>query len=121
MPSQQRIEGLIERVETGEFLAAIAEYYAEDATMQENEQAPRAGREALLENERRVIAAFEKVRGRCVRPALVSGDTAVIHWVFEFTARDGRAIRLDELALQRWQGDRIAEERFYYDPIQMNP
>jgi hypothetical protein len=45
----------------------------------------------------------------------------VIHWVFEFTARDGAAIRLDELALQRWQGDRIAQERFYYDPIQMRP
>lgn len=121
MPSPQRIEGLIERVESGEFLAAIEEYYAEDAAMQENEQAPRAGRDALLANERRVIGAFEKVRAHCVRPVLVSGDTAVIHWVFEFTARDGKAIRLDELALQRWQGDRIAHERFYYDPIQMTP
>jgi ketosteroid isomerase-like protein len=121
MPSQKRIEGLIERVESGEFLAAIEEYYAEDAAMQENEQAPRTGREALLANERNVLRAFEKVHGRCVRPALVSGDTAVIHWVFEFTTREGKAIRLDELALQRWQGDRIAEERFYYDPVQMAP
>jgi ketosteroid isomerase-like protein len=121
MPSQERIEGLIERVERGEFLAAIEEYYGEDATMQENEQTPRAGREALLANERNVLRAFEKVRGHCVRPVLVSGDTAVIRWVFEFTARDGAAIRLDELALQRWQGDRIAEERFYYDPVQMRP
>lgn len=121
MPSQKRIEGLIERVESGEYLAAIEAYYAEDATMQENEQAPRVGREALLANERNVLGAFEKVQGRCVRPALVSDDTAVIHWVFEFTTRDGRSIRLDEMALQRWQGDRIAEERFYYDPVQMRP
>ena len=89
--------------------------------MQENEQAPRVGREALLANERNVLGAFEKVQGRCVRPAIVSGDTAVIHWVFEFTTRDGRSIRLDELALQRWSGDRIAEERFFYDPVQLQP
>jgi hypothetical protein len=25
---------------------------------------------------------------------------------------------IDELAYQRWDGDRIAEERFYYDPVQ---
>ena len=121
MPSPQRIEGLIGRVESGEYLAAIEEYYTEDAAMQENEQAPRVGREALLANERNVLRAFEKVTGRCVRPVLVSNDTAVIHWVFEFATRDGGAIRLDELALQRWDGDRIAEERFYYDPVQMRP
>lgn len=27
----------------------------------------------------------------------------------------------DELALQRWRGDRVAEERFYYDPTQLSP
>jgi hypothetical protein len=26
---------------------------------------------------------------------------------------------MDELALQRWRGDRIVEERFYYDPAQL--
>ena len=26
---------------------------------------------------------------------------------------------LEELAHQRWRGDRIAEERFYYDPAQL--
>jgi hypothetical protein len=31
----------------------------------------------------------------------------------------GRTRRLDELARQRWQGDRIVEERFYYDPAQL--
>jgi hypothetical protein len=119
MPSQKRIEGLIERVESGEFLAAIEEYYAADATMQENQQAPRVGREALLANERRVLAAFEKVQARCVRPIFAQGDHVVIHWLFEFATAEGKAIRLEELARQRWRRDRIAEERFYYDPVQL--
>jgi len=121
MPTAERIEAFLARVERSEFLEAIAEFYSEDATMQENGEPPRVGREALLANERRVIAAFEKMRARCVRPVFVEGDQVVIRWLFEFSAADGREIRLEELALQRWQGDRIAEERFYYDPAQLRP
>jgi len=28
---------------------------------------------------------------------------------------------MEELALQRWEGDRIAQERFFYDPRQVRP
>jgi len=28
-------------------------------------------------------------------------------------------MRIEELAHQRWQGEKIAEERFYFDPSQM--
>ncbi len=28
-------------------------------------------------------------------------------------------MQMDELAYQRWDGNKIAEERFYYDPKQM--
>ena len=121
MPSAERIEGLIASVEAGEFVEAIEAYYAEDATMQENGQPPRVGREALVANERQVLAAFDKTRARCVQPVFTSGDQVVIRWLFEFSTGDGRAIRLEELALQRWHGDRIAEERFFYDPVQLRP
>jgi len=35
------------------------------------------------------------------------------------TARDGKTCRLDEVALQKWSGERIVEEQFYYDPAQL--
>jgi hypothetical protein len=28
---------------------------------------------------------------------------------------------MEELAYQRWEGERIAEERFFYDPAQLIP
>ena len=43
----------------------------------------------------------------------------MIKWVFEMTLADGTTRRLEELALQRWQGDRIVAEQFFYDPAQM--
>jgi hypothetical protein len=45
----------------------------------------------------------------------------VIRWIFEFTYPDGSRMRIEELAYQRWEGERIAEERFFYDPAQLKP
>ncbi len=52
---------------------------------------------------------------------LVDGDQVVIHWRFDMTGHDGVTRRLDELALQQWRGDRIASERFFYDPASIAP
>jgi hypothetical protein len=49
----------------------------------------------------------------------VSYSHVVIHWIFEFVRADGQVVRIEELAHQRWAGDKMAEERFYYDPAQM--
>jgi ketosteroid isomerase-like protein len=116
MPSPDRVRDLIALVERGEFVAAIEEFYAEDATMQENSLPPRRGKARLVEHERAVLAAFASARTLPVEAWLVDGDRAAIHWVFEFTRHDGTVVRFDEVALQRWRGDHIVEEHFFYDP-----
>lgn len=119
MPTKQTIEGLISLVEKGQFIEALETYYAEDATTTENMGEPRRGRELLIANERRVMAAFPTIRSRCVRPIFVDGDHAVIRWQFEFVPESGPGRCMDELAYQLWKEDRIVEERFFYDPAQM--
>jgi hypothetical protein len=52
---------------------------------------------------------------------LVDGDHVVLNWRFTFRPDEGPALSMEELAMQRWEGDRIAEERFFYDPRQMRP
>ena len=121
MPSRERVAALIARVEAGRFVEAIEEFYTEDATMQENGAPQRVGRDKLVAHERGVMAAFKEIRTLPVERWLVDGDRAVINWVFEFTRPDGSRFRMDELALQRWRGDRVVEERFYYDPAQLSP
>jgi ketosteroid isomerase-like protein len=121
MPSRERVAALIKRVEDGRYVEALQEFYADDATMQENGSAPRVGLQTLVKHERGVIAAFREIRTLPVRTWLVDGDDVVINWVFEFTRQNGTQFRMDELALQRWRGDRVAEERFYYDPSALKP
>jgi hypothetical protein len=121
MPAPATLEAFVARVEANDHVGAIEDYYTEDATMQENGAVPRAGRAALVANERRVLARARAVRSTCVRPVLVNGDIVVIRWIFEFDWLDGSRTRMEELAWQRWRGERIAEERFFYDPAQLVP
>lgn len=119
MPSRERVLALIRMVEEGKFVEAIREFYAADASMQENGEPPRVGRDRLIEHEWRMLQAHKEARTLPVDWFLVDGDRVVIHWVFEFTRLDGTSFRMDELAQQRWRGDRVAQERFYYDPAQL--
>jgi ketosteroid isomerase-like protein len=116
MPSRETVEALIAMVESNQHDAAIERFYTEDASMQDNGAPPRAGRELLIANERKILAAAKEVTSRCVRPVLIEGDTVVIHWIFDFAFRDGRTLHVDELAHQTWRGERIWRERFFYDP-----
>jgi hypothetical protein len=121
LPTREVLELFIARVEANAHVEAILEFYAEEASMQENQKPPRVGRDVLAEGERKVMARAKSVTSRCVRPVFVEGDRVVIRWVFEFTWLDGKHTRIEELACQRWEGDLIVEEQFFYDPIQFTP
>jgi hypothetical protein len=119
MPERKTVEAFLAQVEKGDYLGAIERWYLPDAWMQENCEAPRKGVPALLANERLVLAAFPTVRASLLGPVLIDGDRVAIPWRFEF-AREGTVRALEELALQTWRGERIAEERFFYDPKQLS-
>ncbi len=117
MPSRQTVQEFITLVEQAKYVEAIEQFYAPHASMQENSEPPRKGRDRLVAYERAVIAACSAMRTLPVESWLVDGDYVVIHWVFEFTRLSGKMMRIDELAHQRWEGDKIVEERFFYDPV----
>jgi hypothetical protein len=121
MPSTETLERFIARVESNAHAEACEEFYTASSTMQENQAPPRVGRDAHVANERKVMARAKSVESRCIRPVFVNGNRVVIRWVFRFDWGDGTATRMEELAYQRWEGERIAEETFFYDPAQRVP
>jgi hypothetical protein len=114
VPSRETVEAFIASVVGGDHVRAIADYYLENASMQENLQTPRQGRAHLMAHEARVLERT-KMHTHPNPLFLVDGDNVVINWIFDATGKDGITRRLNELALQRWEGDRIAEEKFVYD------
>jgi len=121
MPSAATLERFVARVEGGFHAEAIEEFYLDDGAIRENQAPPRVGRANLVAGERRTLARARSVQTTCVRPVLVAGDTVVIRWIFRFEWLDGTVTEMEELAYQRWQGERIAEEQFFYDPAQLKP
>lgn len=118
MPSQQALDAFVAMVLSNRHDEAIEMFYTPDSTMQENLDPPRKGRDANVARERAVMERATRIHSALEGPIFVSGDRVVIHWIFRFDFADGTHTTIDEIAYQRWDGDRIAEERFYYDPAQ---
>ena len=121
MPRRETLESFIAMVESGAHVRAIETFYAEDGSMQENLGPPRVGRSLLMAHEQKVLDATAAVRSTCVRPVFVDGDHVVIRWIFEFEKKDGRRLRMEELAYQTWRGEQLQHEQFFYDPAQLKP
>jgi hypothetical protein len=121
MPTAETLERFIACVEANAHVEACQDFYDVDSTMQENQSPPRVGRDAHVAAERKLMARVKSLKSQCVRPVFMNGDRVVIRWIFEFEWLDGSVTRMDELSYQRWDGERIAEETFYYDPAQRTP
>ena len=115
MPSRERVEAFLKEVVEGNHVKAIADFYHDDATMQENLGVPRRGKETLMAHEQAALNRIQRMHTHPVQTFLVDGDHVAIRWTFDRIDKAGTVRRLEEVALQRWRGDRIAEERFVYD------
>ena len=121
MPTRDRVQAFVAMVEAGEYVEAIRRFYTDDATMQENLGEIRSGRDALAAQEEAVLQGVRSITTRPESTFAIDGDRVIVHWVFDIVQADGRKFTLDELAYQTWRGDKIAQERFYYDPAQRKP
>lgn len=118
MPSREAVEAFVAQVLSGDHVGAIADWYADDASMQENQDPPRVGREALMEGERQMLARVQSVRTDLLSPVAVEGNRVAIHWRFTFTSPRGSVRSFEEIAWQEWRGEKIWREQFFYDPAQ---
>lgn len=119
MPDRATVEAFIAQVISGQHVEAIRDWYAQDASMQENQEPPRVGREVLMAGEAEMLSRMAKVETELLSPPVVDGDQVAIHWRFTFTsARRGTVRSFEEVAWQTWRGDKIWRERFFYDPAQ---
>jgi len=121
MPAKDRVEAFTAMVLSGRHDQAIADFYHPDASMQENQEPPRVGRDGLVAQERATMARFAEIGTELLEPPLIDGDRVVVRWRFTFRPAEGTVMAMEELALQRWSGDRIAQEQFFYDPRQLRP
>jgi hypothetical protein len=98
MPATETLERFIARVEQNDHAGAVEEFYLPDASLQENQSAPRIGRDTQIKRERDLLTKARTISSRCVRPVFISGDRVVIRWQFRFDWLDGTATQMEEIA-----------------------
>jgi hypothetical protein len=69
-------------------------------------------------DEEDALALVTSLKAACIRPVFFSGDFVVIRGVFEIQDKMGKTVRFEELVHQRWEGELMVEELFFYDPAQ---
>jgi hypothetical protein len=77
--------------------------------------------ERAIANKQRVFAKAKRAYSKYVRPVFVNGEFVVVRWIFGFDWLDGTYTQMEELAYQRWEGECIVEEKFFYDPARLTP
>ena len=114
MSIKQQVNDLVSLVEQGRMIEAIEKYYDEDVAMQENLGAPIVGLATNLERERAFYGSLRTLQFKAAS-ILVEGNRAVINWVFDYTAADGKQFHMDQIAVQTWRNGKLIHERFIYD------
>ena len=101
----------------GKALEAFEKYYHNDVEMVEATGEPRKGKEINRKFQLEFMGMIKEFHGSGVK-AITSNEkeavTIVEAWM-DVTYKDGRRTLMEEVAVQRWKGDQIIHERFYYN------
>jgi ketosteroid isomerase-like protein len=101
----------------GKSLDAFEKYYHKDVVMVEATGEARKGKEANRKFETEFMGMIKEMHGGGVR-AITSNEkeavTMVESWM-DVTMKDGKRSMMEEVAVQKWKGDQIIHERFYYN------
>ena len=114
------VHQLNEHIGTGKILEAMEAFYAENAQMQENKNAPCVGLTANIEREKQFLAQVKDFHAFGANAVGVDGGengtgTALVESYMEFTNQEDQKVRLEQVSVQKWENGKIVHERFYYD------
>lgn len=102
----------------GKTWEAFEKYYADDCTIIEMPTGEvRKGKEAQREAMNKWFGMVEEMHGSGVKSIAANEEDATTcceTW-FDITFKGGHRTKMEEVGVQKWRGDQIVEERFYYN------
>lgn len=113
---EERINDLNNMILQGQIMEAFEKYYAEEVTMQENEDELRIGKADNRIHEEAFSGNITEFRKAEVKNVIVSDNITVVEWDFDFTHKDWGIRNYTQVAVQRWnENGQIINEKFYYN------
>lgn len=114
MSLKKNVEALNSMILNGQILEAFDKYYSESVVMQENNEAPRVGKDINRQHEIDFLNNVAEFHGAEVLNLAVGDDATMVEWFMDVTFKEGGRTELRQVAVQTWDKDKIIKEKFYY-------
>jgi ketosteroid isomerase-like protein len=98
----------------GKAIEAFEKYYAEDVSMQENENPPTVGKAANREREQAFFSGVTEFRGATIHSVAVGDNVSMVESTMDYTHKDYGVRKATQVAVQKWKDGKIVHEKFYY-------
>lgn len=112
----EKATNLQEMIAQGKTMEAFEKYYHPEVRVIEPVGEPREGKEAQRAALYTWEESVQETHGAGCNAITANEETGVTTaetWV-DVTFKHGGRMKMEEVAVQKWQGDQIIEERFYY-------
>ena len=113
----KKVEEMYNMINSGQMMDAFEKYYAENVVMEEPMTGRREGKAANREFEKNWADSIAEYHGGGVNSITSNEETGVTMveaWI-DMTNKEGQRMKMEEVAVQKWNGDQIEHERFYYN------
>ena len=112
---KEMVEDLVKMINEGKMRDAFEKYYADNVTMQENEGAPRVGKDANREYEKAFVSGIVEFHSAKTLGIATGDNYSTVESFMDVTHKDWGRVARSQVAVQRWQNGKIVSEKFYYD------
>ena len=109
------VEDLAKMIGEGKVLEAFDKYYSDDIEMQENNDAPRIGKEVNRAHEESFMGGIIEVREMKTLGIAVGDNYSTIESFMDATHKDWGVMKMSQVAVQHWKDGKIVKEKFYYN------
>ncbi len=114
---------VIDYLQQGKFAEGIEDFYAEDASAQENTNAPTVGRATMLTNERAFltkVTAYHgiEILGTAIHDQGEGNGVVFYEAIMQWDQSDKGHVTVSQAVVERWKNGKISSIRFYgnFDP-----
>jgi len=112
--TKELVEGLAQMIKEGKMLEAFEKYYADNVSMQENDEAPRVGKEVNRAFEKTFVEGITEFHSAEILGTASNDNYSMIESSMDVTHKDWGRIARTQVAVQRWENNQIIKEKFYY-------
>ncbi len=116
MNYKEKAKDIYDQLQQGKLLDAFDQYYGKDIVMTEP-RGTRKGKAECREYEEQFLDSIEEFHSLEIVNLASNEEEGVtfIESVMDVTFKGGQRAKMEQVAVQRWKGNHIVHERFYYN------